>query len=46
MDFLVEFWKHPFTEDMDGFHWALFIGLLIIVVTFWNIILGHIYGDI
>ena len=45
MDGVLTFWKQPFSEDMDGFHWALFIGLVLIVVVFWNIILSHILGD-
>lgn len=41
-----EFLHMPFSEDMDAYHWALFILLLMIIVTFWNIILGHIFGDL
>lgn len=32
----------PFSADMPMSHWFLFIGLLIVIVVFWNILLRHL----
>lgn len=34
--------KQPFSADMPVSHWFLFIGLLLIIVIFWNIALRHL----
>lgn len=32
----------PFSADMPMSHWFLFIGLLLVIVVFWNILLRHL----
>lgn len=32
----------PFSADMPVSQWFLFIGLLIVIVIFWNIMLRHL----
>jgi hypothetical protein len=39
---LREWYQKPFSVDMTGTEWALFILLLIVVVVFWNIVLFRI----
>lgn len=40
-----KWYKSPFAEDMDAFHWFLFTGLLIFIVMGWMQILSHIGRD-
>jgi hypothetical protein len=37
-----QWYQKPFSVDMTGTEWALFILLLIVVVVFWNIVLFRI----
>jgi hypothetical protein len=33
--------KQPFRLEMDALHWALFAGLMIVIIILWNRILSH-----
>jgi hypothetical protein len=37
-----EWASKPFSEDMPISHWFLFIGLLIVIALFWNLLLLHL----
>jgi hypothetical protein len=34
--------KKPFSEDMGVGQWALFVGLILVILVLWRIILRHI----
>lgn len=36
--------KQPFTTDMDVGHWALFVGLIIVLAISWNFVIRDIKG--
>lgn len=36
----------PFSADMTAAEWFLFIGLIIVIIGFWNIILYHLTSAI
>lgn len=38
-----EWLSQPYSEEMDAFHWFLFLGLLTAIVIAWNIILYHLF---
>lgn len=31
----------PFRVEMDAVHWAMFIGLMLVIIILWNRILSH-----
>jgi hypothetical protein len=37
-----KWWAQPFSADMDVGKWALFIGLIIVVIIAWNTVLRFI----
>lgn len=38
--------KQPFTEDMDLTHWALFVGLIIVLAISWAFVLHDLKGEV
>lgn len=38
--------QHPFSTDMDAFHWFLFFGLLIVVAAGWGLVLNTLHKAI
>jgi hypothetical protein len=42
MDDFSEWAKSPFKADMSAFHWALFIGLLLVIMAGWGFVFRHI----
>lgn len=34
--------QKPFSEDMSAANWALFVGLILVLLLVWKIILRHI----
>lgn len=38
--------KQPFSADMTAGEWFLFIGLLIVIISLWNLILLHLVSII
>jgi hypothetical protein len=32
----------PFSADMSALEWSLFIGFLIVLIVFWNLVLAHV----
>lgn len=38
--------KQPYSEDMDVFHWFLFLGLLIVLSAGWAVVLKHITAGV
>lgn len=32
----------PFNEDMSAVQWALFVGLILVILVMWRIVLHHI----
>lgn len=38
--------KHPFQQDMDVFHWFMFMGMLILIMALWRFVLAHMKGAI
>jgi hypothetical protein len=34
--------KQPFSANMDTLHWFLFFLLIIVIATFWRLVLNHI----
>ena len=39
-DFLSRPWKGA--DEMSGTDWALFIGLILIILLFWGVVLAHL----
>jgi hypothetical protein len=42
MDAVKEWLNEPFRAEMDTFHWFLFLGLLLVLMSFWRLILQHL----
>lgn len=34
--------KQPFNQEMDLMHWALFVGVIIVLAILWKMVLGDI----
>lgn len=39
---LTALWTRPFNEEMDLLSWALFVGLILVLVILWSRVLSHI----
>lgn len=37
-----KWWERPFTSDMSGTGWVLFLGLLIVIIIGWNTVVKFI----
>lgn len=35
---------HPFSRDMDLKHYALLVGLTMILIVLWSVMLRHLFG--
>lgn len=38
--------QHPFSSQMDIAHWALFVGLVIVLTILWFMVLRDLRGEI
>ena len=36
-----EWLSHPFSMEMNAWHWALFLGFLLVVAGLWQRVLAH-----
>ena len=46
MNTFKEWLSKPFSQDMDAYHWALFIGFFLVLMVLWRQVLQHIIGGI
>lgn len=37
--------QHPFSSDMDAFHWFLWLGLILLSALVWHFMLDKFIGD-
>lgn len=40
---IINWFAHPFRTDGSAFNWLMFVGLLMIIAWFWNIVLLSIH---
>lgn len=45
MEGFKKWYKEPFADEMDALDWALFVGFIIVVIVFWQLVLRHVLQE-